>query len=130
MPGHLEKRSEKSWTIVIDLGRDPLNKNKRKRIYKAFRGTEQEAQKELIRLLAEVDQGTFVEPTKLTFAEYLQHWLDNYARLNVAPKTYLRYEEIIKNNIIPELGAIKLNKLRPLHIQSFPGRDSNPRSTD
>lgn len=38
MPGHLEKRSNRSWTIVIEAGRDPAT-GKRKRIYRAFRGS-------------------------------------------------------------------------------------------
>jgi len=41
MPGHLEKRSKNSWTIVIDTGRDPAT-GKRRRLYRAFNGTRHE----------------------------------------------------------------------------------------
>ncbi|WP_243174530.1 Arm DNA-binding domain-containing protein [Desulfofundulus sp. TPOSR] len=51
MPGHPERRSDKSWTIIIELGRDPVT-GKRKRFKRAFRGTKKEAEKELARLLA------------------------------------------------------------------------------
>lgn len=117
MPGHLERRADNSWTIVIDLGRDPLTK-KRNRFYRAFRGTKKEAEKELARLLTEIEKGLFVEPSKLTVGEYLQKWLAD-AKNKVAPKTYLRYEEIVMKSMIPELGQIHIEKLKPLHIQNY-----------
>ena len=119
MPGHLEKRSDKSWTIVIDIGRDPLNENKRKRIYKAFKGTKREAEKELARLIAEVEKGTYIEPTKMTFGEYALEWLEDYGKLKLAATTYRRYKQIIELRVVPWIGAIPLSKLRPLHIQQF-----------
>ncbi|WP_027718778.1 site-specific integrase [Desulfovirgula thermocuniculi] len=118
MPGHLEKRSNKSWTIVVELGRDPVT-GKRKRLKKAFRGTKKEAEKELARLLTEIEKGTYVEPTKLTFGEYLLRWLDDYCRPNLAPSTFDSYQRIIKKHIIPALGAIPMAKLQPMHLQSY-----------
>jgi integrase len=50
-------------------------------------------------------------------AEYLQQWLDAYVRPNTAPKTYRRYEQLIRVHVIPALGNVPLTKLRPLHIQ-------------
>ncbi len=52
-------------------------------------------------------------------SEYLDRWLSEYAKLNVSPKTYERYTDIISRNIKPALGEYHLSKLRPLHIQSF-----------
>lgn len=118
MPGHLEKRSDKSWTIVIEAGRDP-NTGKRKRFKKAFRGTKKEAEKEMTRLLAEIEKGTYIEPTKLTFGEYLFRWIDDYCRPNLAPSTFDSYQRIIKKHIIPALGTIPLAKLQPLHLQGY-----------
>ncbi|MEW5954709.1 MAG: tyrosine-type recombinase/integrase [Bacillota bacterium] len=117
MPGHLEQRSSKSWTIIIEAGRDPKT-GKRKRIKKAFRGTKKAAEKEMARMLYELEQGLFVEVSKLSFGDYLTMWLNEYAR-NKAPKTYLRYEEIILKSVIPELGQIRIEKLKPLHLQSY-----------
>ena len=118
MPGHLEKRSDKSWTIVIELGRDPRT-GKRKRFKKAFRGTKKEAEKELARLLAEIEKGTYIEPTKLTFGEYLLKWLDDYGRPNLAPSTFDSYQRIIRKHIIPALSTVPLAKLHPLHLQGY-----------
>ena len=118
MPGHLEKRSEKSWTIVIDIGRDPAT-GKRKRIYRAFQGTKREAEKEMARLIAELEKGTYIEPSKLTFGDYLCEWLKAREADNLSPTTLRRYAQIIELRLIPKLGMLPLEKLRPVHLQKF-----------
>ena len=117
IPGHLEKRN-KGWTIVIETGRDPAT-GKRKRIYQVFQGTKKDAEKELNRMLHELETGMYVESSKLTFGEYLRKWLTDYAKISVAPKTYLRYEEIVTKSIIPGLGQLEIEKFKPLHLQGY-----------
>lgn len=118
MPGHLEKRSKKSWTIVIEAGRDPAT-GKRKRIKRAFQGTKREAEKEMARLIAELEKGTYIEPAKLTLGEYLQEWLDECEIRNLSPTTIRRYTQIVKLRVIPKIGMIPLDKLKPIHLQKF-----------
>ncbi len=116
MPGHVEKRNG-GYTIVIDLGTDPLS-GKRKRYYYAFKGKKEDAKKELNRLLAELERGMFVEPSKLSFGEYLQKWLID-TKNKTSPRTYYRYKQIVENAIIPNLGMVIIEKLKPLHIQEY-----------
>lgn len=118
MPGHLERRSKNSWTIVIEAGRDPVT-GKRKRLKKAFRGNKRDAEKEMARLLTELEKGTYVKPSKLTFGEYLRDWLQNYGTTRLAPTTRRRYGQIINLRVIPKLGMVPLQKLRALHLQKF-----------
>lgn len=54
-----------------------------------------------------------------TLSEYLQLWLENYARHNVGNKTYETYQRIVKLNIVPSLGDVRLKDLRPLQIQAM-----------
>ena len=61
MPGHLEKKGDKSWNIIVEAGRDPITK-KRKRIKQSFHGTKREAEKEMARLITELEKGTYIEP--------------------------------------------------------------------
>jgi len=70
-------------------------------------------------LLRSLDTGCYVDPARLTVTEYLKQWLDNYAKMNVAPKTFHRYQEIVKLHLVPALGAYRLNRLQPLHTQSY-----------
>jgi integrase len=55
----------------------------------------------------------------LTFAEYLDQWLANYAKGNVAPKTFERWEEICKKHLAIHLGAIAIKNLSALAIQAY-----------
>lgn len=118
MKGKLIQRSEGSWSIVLYIGRDPVTGKKRQK-WHTFRGNKKLAEKELTRLVHEVHTGAYIEPSKLTVAAYLSRWLDDYAKTNVAGKTFERYAEIVKNNLAPALGSVPLCNLRPLHIQSY-----------
>ena len=84
-----------------------------------MRGTRQEAQRELTRLLGAADAGTLPDPTNATVAEYLRAWLDTGS--NVSPKTRERYGELAERQIIPHLGSTKLQKLAPEHVQQWHG---------
>lgn len=116
--GHLEKRSKSSWTIVIELGRDPVT-GKRKRITKSVKCNSKKAKKIMHEMLHEIETGTFVKPTELTVAEYLKQWLKNYCETNLAPSTFASYKMIIEKHLIPNIGGIKLPDLQPMHLQSY-----------
>jgi integrase len=117
MKGHIRKRGEKSWAIVLDIGRDENGKRRQK--WHSVRGIKKEAEAEMSRLLNEMNTGAYVEPARMSVRDYLDKWLADYAKHNVAGKTYERYDEIVRNYLAPELGSTMLPKLKPLHIQSF-----------
>ena len=117
MKGHIKKRSKKSWSIVLYLGRDESGKRKQK--WHTVQGTKKDAEAELARLINEVNTGDYVEPSKMLVREYLDRWLKDYAGQAASPKTLERYHQIIDGNIKPALGGYTLPKLKPLHIQSF-----------
>ena len=114
-PGHIRKRGKESWTVVIDLGRDPQT-GKRRRLWRSAKGTKRDAEALLIQLLNQRDTGIDAPSGKLTVAEFLKRWLRDYASL-LAPKTSRRYEEVVRLHLVPALGALPLTRLRPLHIQ-------------
>ena len=117
MKGHIRKRGKRSWAVIIDLGRDANGKRHQK--WHTVHGAKRDAQRELAHLLSSLNNGDYVEPSRMKGSEYLDRWLSEYAKLNVSPKTYERYTDIISRNIKPALGEYHLSKLRPLHIQSF-----------
>jgi len=53
MTGHIEKRGMDSWTIVINLGKDPLT-GKRKRMSKVVNGPKREAQRVMFEMLRQL----------------------------------------------------------------------------
>lgn len=115
MQGHIRKRGRASWTVVADLGRDPVT-SKRKQLWRSVKGTRREAEALLVHLLHQRDTGIDAPSGRLTVADYLQQWLSTYSQPNLAPKTHIRYEQLIRIHIVPVLGNIPLSKLRPLHI--------------
>ena len=116
MRGHVVKRYEDSYTIVLNLGMDPAT-GKRKQQWITVKGTKKDAEKRLAELLHQLDNGTFIKPGKTTVAEYLRKWLEDYCRTNLAPKTTEGYESIVYCHLVPSLGQVHLTQLKPEHIQ-------------
>jgi integrase len=119
MTGHIRQRSSGSWEIKYDVagGRDPVT-GKRKTRYATVKGTKKVAQQELRRLLAAVDEGRFVEPSRQTVTQYLAQWLADHARYRVSGKTFERYAELLRLHVVPVIGSQPLARTEPLHIQS------------
>jgi integrase len=117
MTGNITRRGARSWRLKFEATeRDPAT-GKRKTRYVTVRGTKKDAQRELIRLLGEIENGTAVDPTRITVAEYLRGWLDTDEGLS--PKTLERYRQLAEQQIIPHLGATLLQKLRPAQIHDW-----------
>jgi integrase len=116
MRGSIIKRGKDSYTIVLNLGRDPET-GKRKQQWVSVKGTKKDAEKHLSELLNHLDTGTFMKPGKTTVGEYLSKWVKDY-QPNLSPRGYERYEGIVRKYLIPRLGSVVLTQLRPEHIQA------------
>ncbi|HEY2837720.1 MAG TPA: site-specific integrase [Pirellulales bacterium] len=117
MTGNVTRRGVHSWRLKFESGERDGVTGKRLTRYVTVRGTKKEAQRELIRLLAEVENGTAVDPSRVTVAEYLRGWLDGADHL--ANKTRERYRALAAQQIAPHLGGIMLQKLRPANIADW-----------
>ena len=108
--------SGKSWSYVIRVP-DPIT-GKTKPAW--FGGFDTAINAKLARDKARVAVGQrdYIAPTKLTVGEYLTAWIDAHAR-KIKPTTLNRYRELIKDYLVPRLGSIKLQELKPLHIEQF-----------
>jgi len=115
--GHIRQRGKQSWELKFDLGRDPIT-GKRTSRYVNFQGTKREAQAELNRLLNRRNEGTYVDPTKMSVAEYLEHWLSVDIDRRVSSKTAERYRGLVRHQIIPHLGNLPMRKLSAVHIEA------------
>ena len=111
------KKDGSSWMVVFDIGRPITGNRKQKRV----RGhkTKKEAEKFLSEQLNSVDKGTYFEPSGMTLSEYLDYWLENYAKPNTSQKTIEGYSYIIQQHLKPSLGNIKILKLQPAHLQEY-----------
>jgi integrase len=89
---------------------------KRKTLYAK---TYKEAQEKLKKALYEQQQGTLVTAAQQTVAHFLTDWLEHTQKQSVRPRTYERYEEMVRLHILPVLGRHKLQSLSAQHVQAF-----------
>ena len=85
--------------------------------------TEKQNQKSLNVFAMEFEQkvknGKFLSGEKISFKDFVEKWLDEYAAVQLKPTTYENYKLYLDQRIVPALGHVKLAKLQPLQIQSF-----------
>jgi integrase len=126
MRGHIQERpvnrrtadTSRSFRLFVELPRDIFN-GKRRQKTRTVRGTKKDAERALRDLINEVERGAHSHHDRLTVADLLERWLREYARPNVAPKTYVRYEQIVRNDLTPALGGKSLEKLTPGDVQAY-----------
>ena len=117
MTGSIKQRSPGSYQIAIYLGLDSNGNQQYHR--ETVRGTKREAQVRLAELLNNLHRGEAVKASKTTLAEFLDQWLESYAKANVSPKTFERYEELVRLTIKPHVGTIVLDRLQPIQLQQL-----------
>ncbi len=118
MRGHIKQRSKGSWSIVIDVGRDPQT-GKRRQQWQTIKGTKRDAERELRETLHSLERSAYVKPSRVTVAEYLEQWCQDYAAMHTSPRTAESYRMEVERHLIPALGAIPLCQLQPQQIQSY-----------
>lgn len=105
---------------VIDpeTGLPKLLKERRQKCEGGFR-TRRDAQDRLTKILHSLQDGGYVEPSKLTLGEYLKDiWLpDQQAAGEIRPTTLASYEVHIVHHLCPGLGTIPLQRLTRETIQ-------------
>ncbi len=119
MKGSIRRRSKDSWEITIDMGRDAEGKRIRK--FVNVKGKKADADKQLRKLLGNIDTGLPVDTGKTTLSEYIEHWLNTDVAHARRPRTYQFYEMIHRLYIGPIIGNVQLQKLTPDHVQEVIG---------
>ncbi|AAP08256.1 MULTISPECIES: tyrosine-type recombinase/integrase [Bacillus] len=118
MKGSVKKdKKTGKYFYIVDIDIDPLT-GKRKQKKKRGFTSKKEAENALTNLLSEVHTGTYVEPSKLSYGEYLESWF-NTKRHSVGIQTAKVLKGYLNSRIIPSLGNIKLAKLTSLHMQNY-----------
>ena len=77
--------------------------------------TKEEAVSRKKQIEHELAAGTFLIPSTVTVAEFLMDWLPKQcSKHKWAPKTYESNLSTIQNLIIPYIGSMEMQKLKPL----------------
>lgn len=110
MKGHVRERGKGNWWAVIEA-KDPVT-GKRKRKWRRLKATgKREAQIELAQVITQVNQGVYIDPKKTTLKEFLEVWLE-VKKPTVSPRSFQRYAELSRKNIVPLLGALKITEIK------------------
>lgn len=119
MKGNITRRGKNSFRLKFEGSRDEKT-GKRNIQYHTFRGTKRAAQIKLAELITAVDQSKYVEPNKVTVAEFVRIRVDQWeAAGDISARTAERYRELVDNQIAPHIGAKLLQKLRTLDIEGW-----------
>ena len=104
------------WEGRYTQGYDP---GTGKQIQKYVTGkTQKEVAQKLRQLTTELDQGTYIAPSKITLGEWLDIWADTYL-VGIKPRTAKIYKDEIRLHMKPALGAVHLCDLTTPMIQNF-----------
>ena len=112
--GTIRQRPDGRWEARYTLGIDP---GTGKQIQKSVYGkTQREVRQKLTAITAEIDNGTYQEPCKMTVNEWLDIWLKDY-QIGVKDSTAYLYERQAKLYLRPALGNIPLETLKAHTVQ-------------
>ncbi len=116
MKGSVYKRG-KTWSIDAKLEKD--ESGKWIRLQKGGFRTKREADEYLREQLSKVDNGSYPKYESMTVGEFLNLWLTEHAKHNMKQSTFQNREIIIQKRIVPAIGQIKLEDLKPIHLKRF-----------
>jgi integrase len=115
MAGHIYQRGS-TWSFIIDLPKQPVTDKRRQKQVGGF-ATEVEAAEAMLLAQADLVRGTYVEPTRRTFATFLdEEWLPA-KRLSVTENSWCSYRDTVERYLVPTLGKRRLTQLGPQEFQ-------------
>jgi integrase len=110
--GSIVERANGTWAAAISLGWIE-GKRARKFIYGR---TRKEVADKLHAQLHEKGRGLPVRTKDQTLENYLTRWLE-FTKPAVRPRTWEKFESVVRIHLIPNLGTYRLEKLQPEHVQ-------------
>src|SRR5215216_2367801 len=69
--------------------------------------------------MTDADRGLVFDAGKQSVGGYMVRWLEDFAKADLAPRTYHNYKLQIREHIIPAFGTMKLSKLDTPNIQAL-----------
>ena len=107
--GSIYKRKDGRWTAqYVDDGKRKFILGK----------TQAEVKTKLRDAFNDIEKGITVNGD-LTLGEWMQNWLEQYARPSIRNSTYISYETYVRAHVIPSIGTIKMKNLTVDTFQRF-----------
>ncbi len=125
MWGHVRKRTHRTkagktttgWYVVVDIGRSLEGKRRQK--WHGGYASRAEAERARAGIVSGLHDGSYVEPTGLTVADWIvDRWLPLITK-RAAATTIVSYQSILKHHVLPTIGGIRLHELNASHLDSL-----------
>lgn len=118
MAGSVEERKNGSYLLTYSMGFNAQGKRIRKRkTVKAKNMTE--AKKKLAAFVTEIEQGEYIDPSKVKFIDFVDEWKDKEAVNHLSPKTLESYMYIINRYMIPTFSHLRMDAIKMQHIRDY-----------
>jgi integrase len=111
--GTITQRKDGRWAGAISV-RKPDGTNGRVWVYGK---TAQEVREKLRAKQREIDNGVNLFSDNPTVAQFLATWLEYTVKPARTAKTHATYVNLVKNQINPHLGKVKIKSLKPDHVR-------------
>ncbi|MFE3636028.1 tyrosine-type recombinase/integrase [Streptomyces sp. NPDC059168] len=111
------KGADGRWHGRVTVGVRPDGKPDRRHV---SRKTKAEVVKAVREIERKRDSGRLSKPgEKWTLGSWLEHWVHEIAKKYVAENTYAGYEVDVRVHLVPGIGAHRLDRLEPEHLEAF-----------
>ncbi len=67
----------------------------------------------------EVEAGEYIAPDKMSLFSFHEVWCEKYGQKHLEVKTLETYDFMLKNHILPRIGACRISDLKPIHIMNL-----------
>ncbi|WP_409967339.1 tyrosine-type recombinase/integrase [Bengtsoniella intestinalis] len=111
-------KKKNRWYIHYYIGKDATGKWKRK--WEGSWSTKREAERILRTRIQELENAPKAPTiTGDTMEQYLTGWIDGYCTINLAPNTLNSYRTNVRKHMLPYIGHIPLQAIKPAEIQQL-----------
>ncbi len=104
-------KNNNRWVAQISL---PIGKRRTKSAK-----TQKEVRDWLIKQRNQIKEGIYVEDESITVADFFNRYMRDVAAHKLRPTTIQSHSSVVRLHIKPEIGNIKLVRLRPDHLQNL-----------
>lgn len=118
MEGSLQKKGKYYYLVISTKGEDGKRKTEWINTKCEKKSDAEKVKRDIIN---RKENNTYVESKSITFCDFYNDWLDNYAKYNCEKTTYEGYRLIFDKHIYPYFKEknILLQKLQPIDIQKY-----------
>jgi integrase len=114
LKGSIKQEANGRWRVTIDIpGKNGARKQKKQRF-----DTKEEALDFQLEMNYALMKGTYKEPAKIVYKDYLQDWFSTKKK-SIGTQTAKVYKDHLEGKIVPFLGNLPLSELTVLNIQAF-----------